>query len=205
MKCFVIILKGNEISEHFGEAALASGREHGWDVERYDAVDGRAINRTELSKYNLHLDTRKKKQIAAMSRPGVFGNFITHWQLWNKCVDIDEPIGIFEHDVLFVKPPELDFNSFPDLLRLGWISKQKDYGTGDCWSGAHGYIIKPKGAKKVIKWGRRNGVICADAMLGTLVLDMEFDHTQKIILNPDTLIDGNPHLPKHSLSRDMTF
>jgi GR25 family glycosyltransferase involved in LPS biosynthesis len=205
MKCFVIILKDNEISEKFGGMALKTGKEQGWAVERYDAVDGRKINLSELSKYNLTLDTRKKKQIAAMSRPGVFGNFITHWQLWMKCVELNEPIGVFEHDVLFVKPPEIDFNQFPDCLRLGWLVKQKDYGTGDCWSGAHGYIIKPKGAKKIIKWGRRNGVICADAIMGTLVLDMAFDHTQKIILNPETIVDGNPQLPKFSLSRESTF
>ena len=205
MRSFIIILKENDVSERFGAAALESGLAQGWNVERYDAVDGRAINFSELSKYNLRLDTRKKKQVAAMSRPGVFGNFITHWQLWNLCAELNEPIGVFEHDVLFVKPPEIHFYSFPDLLRLGWITKQKDYGTGDCWSGAHAYIIKPKGAKKIIKWGRRNGVICADAMLGSLVLDMAFDHTEKIILNPETIVDGNPHIPKHSLSRTMTF
>lgn len=205
MKSFVIIVKGHENSERFGTAALQSAKDQGWSLERYDAVDGRKIkNQTEeLEKYGLFLDTRKRKQVSAMSRPGVFGNFLTHWNLWNLCVELNEPIGIFEHDVIFVKPPEIDFDSFDQILRLGWIQKQKDYLTGECFSGAHAYIIKPKGATKLLKWGKSQGVICADALMGTNVVNMVFDHSNKIIFNPETKDSaGNP---LHSTSRGSTF
>lgn len=203
MKSFVIILKGHANSERFGQAALDSARENGWNLQKYDAVDGRRITHDELKKYGLRLDTRKKKQVSAMSRPGVFGNFITHWQLWNNCLTDNEPYAVFEHDVIFVKPPEIDINSFADMLKLGWLKPQKDYLTGTCWAGAHAYVIKPSGAKKLIDWGYKNGVICADAMMGTAVLDIQFDHTQKIIFNPETKDENG--MPLHSTSRTMTF
>lgn len=205
MKSYVIILKGHEYSEQVGNTALTTGNQLGWNTERYDAVDGRQITHAELAKYNISLDRRKGKQVAAMSRPGVFGNFITHWQLWHKCAEMDEPIGVFEHDALFIKPFDVDFKSFGDMLRLSWISQQKDYNTGVCFSGAHAYILKPKGAKKLIKWGKRNGVICADAMMGSLVLDITYDQIGRVIVNPDTIVDGNPNIPKNSLSRGATF
>ncbi len=202
-KSFVIIVKGHDLGEKFGSAALRSAAEQGWNLERFDAVDGRKINYENLPEYGLKLDISHKKQVQAMYRPGVFGNFLTHWKLWNLCVELNEPIGCFEHDVIFNKPPPSNILEFEDLLKLDKIKQQKPYGTGVCWQGAHAHIIKPSGAKKLIDWSRSRGVMPADVMIGDAVCKIEF--------NLDGLIGFNPesHTPKgialHSTSKAMTF
>lgn len=41
--------------------------------------------------------------ISKMSRPGVIGCFYSHYNLWLKCIDLREPIMIFEDDVKFYR------------------------------------------------------------------------------------------------------
>lgn len=200
-KSYVIIVKGHELGERFGAKALETGKSNGWNIERYNAVDGRIVTCEDLPKYNLKLHTGYKKQIAAMQRPGVFGNFLTHWQLWNLCVRLNEPIGCFEHDVIFKGPPPEP--SFKHLLKLDRLQKQKYYGTGQCWQGAHAYIIKPKGAKRLIGWAQKNGVMGADIMIGDEIINIAFNEDNLIGFNPES------HTPEgkalHSTSKSMTF
>jgi GR25 family glycosyltransferase involved in LPS biosynthesis len=102
-----------------------------------------------------------------MSTPGVIGCFMSHYALWQKCVDLNEPIMIFEDDVKFYRnfePIEWD-----DILILA-LGKQtylhdpwKTYlenPTGIpqalTWRnfsmpGCVGYAIKPDAARRLIK------------------------------------------------------
>jgi GR25 family glycosyltransferase involved in LPS biosynthesis len=41
--------------------------------------------------------------IGKLSRPGVVGCFYSHYALWQKCLDLNEPIMIFEDDVKFYR------------------------------------------------------------------------------------------------------
>ena len=41
--------------------------------------------------------------IGKLSRPGVVGCFYSHYSLWEKCVQLNEPIMIFEDDVKFYR------------------------------------------------------------------------------------------------------
>jgi GR25 family glycosyltransferase involved in LPS biosynthesis len=41
--------------------------------------------------------------IGKLSRPGVVGCFYSHYSLWEKCVELNEPIMIFEDDVKFYR------------------------------------------------------------------------------------------------------
>ena len=202
-KSFVIILKGHDLGERFGAATLQTAAEQGWNLERFDAVDGRKITYKNLPEYGLKLDTGHKKQIQAMHRPGVFGNFVTHWELWNLCVELNEPIGCFEHDIIFKKPPPANILHFEDILKLDRIKQQKPYGTGICWQGAHAHIIKPAGAKKLIEWGKIRGVQPADVMIGDAVCKIEFNLDRLIEFNPDSHTPDGTAL--FSTSKAMTF
>lgn len=202
-KSYVIIVKGHELSERVGNVAIQSGKALGWDIESFEAVDGRKTSVKDLPSYGLRLDTSHKKQIRQMERPGPFGNFLSHWKLWNLCVELNQPIGCFEHDVIFQKSPPHDILNFKDLLKLDLIKVQKPYGTGTCYQGAHAHIIKPSGARKLIDYCYTNGVMAADIMIGTDVLDIEFNLTNIIRFNDETHTpDG---IALKSTSKDMTF
>lgn len=103
-----------------------------------------------------------------VSMPGVIGCFYSHYNLWKKCVELDEPIMIFEDDVKFFRgwePIEWD-----DVLVL---SLGKSSFLDDPWKkcletpsgspqpltwrnfsmpGASGYAIKPHAAKSLVKF-----------------------------------------------------
>ena len=44
-----------------------------------------------------------QEDIPKLSRPGVIGCFYSHYALWRKCIDLGEPIMIFEDDVKFYR------------------------------------------------------------------------------------------------------
>jgi GR25 family glycosyltransferase involved in LPS biosynthesis len=91
--------------------------------------------------------------------------FFSHYSLWKKCVEDNETFAIFEHDaVLNNKIPEAHFDY---VMNLGHPSYGKwntpsTLGVNPLTSkryfpGAHAYMVKPEGAKKLIEQAK----ICA--------------------------------------------
>ena len=99
------------------------------------------------------------------STPGVIGCFDSHYRLWEKCVELDEPIMIFEDDAQVIReymPVEFD-----DVLSLVFSHEKKmrqyihlledpagipqalPYKPASM-PGAAGYIIKPHAAKIIV-------------------------------------------------------
>jgi glycosyl transferase family 25 len=102
------------------------------------------------------------------SRPGVLGCFYSHYRLWQKCVDLNEPIIIFEDDVIFYRPfVPVDWDEILILsLCTEWTDRSEKYFhlleenneepkalefLDFCVPGTSGYAIKPKAAKKLLK------------------------------------------------------
>jgi len=122
---------------------------------RYEIIERQLIDETEQAK---------------MSRPGVIGCFYSHYNLWKRCVDLDEPIMIFEDDVKFYRgyyPVEFDGVLILSLGKSSFMSDpQKSYlenPTGPVqarkWQnfsmpGASGYAIQPDAARALIKFYR---------------------------------------------------
>jgi GR25 family glycosyltransferase involved in LPS biosynthesis len=111
-----------------------------------------------------------EKDIGKLSRPGVIGCFYSHYDLWKKCAELNEPIMIFEDDVKFYRewhPVEWDDVLILSLGKSSYMSDpQKTYlenPTGvpraHKWQnfsmpGASGYAIKPNAARSLIKFYR---------------------------------------------------
>jgi GR25 family glycosyltransferase involved in LPS biosynthesis len=199
MKSFIIILKDNPKSEKFGNLAIQSGSQLGWNVERFDGIDGRTINNETFKLMNLFINQENKKCRTSFERPGVRGCFLSHYTLWKKCLEKNQNIGIFEDDVFFYKQPPI--KKFTDILKLEKLQQGKKYAAGDWWEGAHAYIISPKGAERLINWTLKNGILPADIMLGTNILDIEFDDSNCVKLNPQSQID----VLNNSLTRRNSF
>lgn len=102
------------------------------------------------------------------SMPGVIGCFYSHYALWRKCVDLNQPIMIFEDDVKFFRgwqPVDWDdvlvlslgkssFLSDPWKTYLETPSGNPQPITWRSFSmpGASGYAIKPHAAKSLVKF-----------------------------------------------------
>ncbi|WP_061033150.1 glycosyltransferase family 25 protein [Vibrio splendidus] len=165
-KIFVINLKSsterrNNISRQLDELAL--------DFECFSAIDGRiSPPHPLLKKYNDNLSqTYRAKTLSA----GQLGCYASHYLLWKKCVEINEPIIVIEDDALLFRKPFLNFvKDIPEIpeniecIRL-FSNKRRRFSSKfifECTStkihkfskghmSATGYFITPSGAKKLLK------------------------------------------------------
>lgn len=123
-----------------------------------------------LEKYFLKITKRMPigEDKEKLSLPGVIGCFYSHYSLWRKCVELDEPIMIFEDDVKFFRgwhPIEWDDVLVLSLGKSSFLSEPwKTYlenpsgnsqpvsWKGFSMPGASGYAIKPRAAKTLVKF-----------------------------------------------------
>jgi GR25 family glycosyltransferase involved in LPS biosynthesis len=105
------------------------------------------------------------EHINKMMTPGVKGCFYSHYSLWKKCVELDEPIIIWEDDIVLKRSfIEVDWDDVL-VVALGHPTKSVRYlhflespeGTpkaetyfNSSMPGCCGYAIKPHAARKLI-------------------------------------------------------
>jgi len=97
--------------------------------------------------------------------PGEMGCFDSHYRLWEKCIELNEPIMILEDDVIFTRPYEdVEFEEvlitvFGNQTKAAKYWHYLDNPTGEpraeeYWQGSMpgtpGYAITPAAAKKLV-------------------------------------------------------
>jgi GR25 family glycosyltransferase involved in LPS biosynthesis len=95
--------------------------------------------------------------------------------LWNKCIELNEPIVILEHDAVIQSvwnPIEIS-NALIKLHERyltpdsnNWI----DADSGQASSSTHAYCITPEHANKLISFAKNVGGYATDRMIGDKVL-----------------------------------
>lgn len=187
MISFVIYLPGRTQSRILAQRCLDSSKLYDWNLELFEGIDGSTVKEESgWNSWNIKINQENAKCRDAMSRPGVRGCFLSHWTLWNKCVELNQPIGIFEHDVEFLKASPSILN-FQDILKLDGFRENKPRPAGIWWTGAMAYILKPQGAKKLINWVNENGALPADVVIGSKVLEVDFDHDKRVRYSIDEI------------------
>ena len=157
MKQFVITIIENERSVQVANRCIASGKKFGYDIKKHKAYTPNNCNvLEELAKFKYN----PKGFYEKYSRPdNCIGGFLSHHSLWKKCIKLNEPIVIYEHDAVLVgEIPSL--HTF-DILNIGKPSYGKfntpsfiGYGSlisKPYFPGAHAYRITPAGAKLLVE------------------------------------------------------
>ena len=127
-------------------------------------------------------------ELGKMGRPGVVGCFYSHYRLWQKCIELNESILIFEDDVIFERdyiPVEWDEVL---LLCTGKEAYKHDFYSAKLYNpeeepkavklyntsmpGAVGYGITPKGAKKLVEYYKEE-FLPADTAMNVFVVNLE--------------------------------
>lgn len=118
MRAFAIVLKNNPISEHGYKELLKSHKDVGnkFPLVRYDAVTPKEAHEffnDPLNKIRWtwpwqgeEMDTLlglKKKAYETKMPLARVACFLSHYNLWKKCVKNDEPLMILEHDAVFIQ------------------------------------------------------------------------------------------------------
>ena len=203
MKAYAIIIKDHPISEegwlNLNQGSYRLGNP--FLIERHDActpeeADIRLKNKEVRWNYpwigEVHdIQTGLIKRAYPTKNPSArVACFFSHYDLWKKCVDLNEPIFIFEHDVLFTK--KIDFmieNDTPITIGLnspiGATRRAKDFDiiiqnnpsplqlvpridnsyVPQGLAGNSAYVINPMAAKEVLMMVDKVGAWPNDALL----------------------------------------
>lgn len=113
MKNYIIRLKKNKISEMHATDCISQAKQFNVSVEYFNGING--------NDYPAHLKRLKiqPRYKFKKGRAGVFGCFLSHYYLWEKCYKENIPYLILEHDGYFIKTlPSNILDRFPDVLKL---------------------------------------------------------------------------------------
>lgn len=153
MKAFVICLSKIDSSISTAERTLEEARKFGLEVELFEGSYGDETQILfEQQGRSLHpygikgiVDFNNEKTVGKSSMPGVKGCFYSHYRLWEKCVELNEPIIVLEDDVVFSRgftPVEWD-----EVLIVCFGNRTKSEST---WH----YLDSPSGPPKAVDWHR---------------------------------------------------
>lgn len=175
MKSFIIRLSSYENSKEWAENAFNSAIKHNWDVEYFEGINGLE---TSLEEYRLFLNPNHKKSRKLFANKGTLGCFLSHYGLWKKCLELNQSICILEHDVTIHKPfPKIKFT---DVYKFVKGPETKPVYIGQWWASGAAYCVSPKGAQKLINFSEQNGIMPADTMLNTGIVNMNFNNEQTV-------------------------
>ena len=146
--------------------------------------------------------------IAKNNRPGVKGCFYSHYRLWQKCVELNETVCVFEDDVEILR--ELIPVDFEDVLIVTLGARKSDrykqflyepsgppraeYYHNSSMPGTTGYLISPAGAKKLLST-YKNTYLASDNAMNVMSVDIKI-HSHLV---------GLANLDKKSLTRSTEF
>jgi glycosyl transferase family 25 len=198
MKSYVIRLKNIETSETLAADCVQSGKAHGLDINLFDGIYGQENIDFQTEKLNVRPWKKKLKK----GRLGVKGCFLSHYSLWLKSIELNEPLIIFEHDAYILQPlPQNLETMFDEFLILDPFNKfsssylekhleaknnpqqiieytntesRKKYGIDTEYAmGLQAYIIKPKAAIKLKQSIFETGYYPADMQCNKGIINLE--------------------------------
>jgi GR25 family glycosyltransferase involved in LPS biosynthesis len=197
MKSYIITLLGHGLGEQLSAECQAQAARFGITVQRRDAVNGHGWEDHLLREGLRTAGFREKKKT-----PGMYGNFLSHYHLWQECAQGQEPYLILEHDGYFVRPLPTDvLGRFTHVLKLDDVDPyrrdydsimrsqlgedrpveilpmstegRKNHGAGFYSPGSYAYIIKPQACRLLIDSVKNKGFLPTDNQLGTEVVDIQ--------------------------------
>jgi GR25 family glycosyltransferase involved in LPS biosynthesis len=170
MKSYIIRLSDFPNSVEWSTNAYNSAINHNWNIEYFEGINGLHHS---LEEFDLFRNPNHRKSRKSFERPGTVGCLLSHYSLWQKSIELNESICIFEHDVIINAPfPQIEFT---DVYKFVKGSLAKPIYIGDWWASGAGYCVSPQGAEKLVTFSKNEGVMPADTMLNTGIVDMSFD------------------------------
>lgn len=202
MKVFIIRMPDNQKSCLLASRAYESCVKFGYETEYLNALDHESVNKYFIQKNMKEIFNPEVPYYESHKHwiqfKGMRGSVCSHISLWEKCIEINEPIIIFEHDALMNREwPDIDW---VDVLHLDWEGslKRRSFRNGpDIYRGkiiegifetgfspfdmpelitmncVYAYAIKPHAAEKAINDVYQNGFFAADRILREPIVTME--------------------------------
>ena len=176
-ECYIITITTNKESVLAAERCISTSNKFELPINLWNAYTPRH-NPLKLLK-DRGVNINGFKDIENFSHgDAAAGCFLSHFTLWEKCIELNKPIIILEHDAVIInKIPSfiLDGTGFEKLVNIGTpghdeYTVPKFTGVGLLYSswrgsfgenctqfkGTHAYAIKPAGAMAVIAQAKKS-------------------------------------------------
>jgi hypothetical protein len=191
-KVYVISLINSDAGIHSQAARSIWGhtnrccQTHNWEIELFPAVNGYAITDDTWKSFNLQMPKKSPRH------PEKFGNllgaqgcFLSHFMLWHRCIDLNEPIVILEDDAEVIAPLDAIITD-QDLIKLhdSRPAHNQNSKLGSWAAGAFAYWLSPAGAKKLVEFSKIHGPGHADKLIGSNVLNWDYLTPHIVKLGP---------------------
>lgn len=203
MKSFHIILKDHKLGESLGAKNIKIAQSFGLDAQVHTGVLGENSKRF-FKKYKINRFLHQ-----GIKRVGQKGCFLSHFQLWQKCLELNETIIICEHDGVFLRNLPSNILDFKHILRLEsfehWKDNYEEKVTSSVdkeikiltlptefkthYVGYYGYAIKPEGAKLLIQQAQDVGIMPVDQFVDNRIVDIK--SVSSSVVRLDKIYIGN--------------
>lgn len=169
--CYLISLENHALSQKLSNECLESAKFYGWDINIWSGTNGYNVTKTTWE----NIKVRPLIDMYNMAKPGVQGCFMSHFNLWNKCIELNSEIIILEHDAIINSPWNVSLSSKNELIKLFLFRKKKrdrvDEYTGSWTPGLNAYLIHPTQAKLIINFCKTIGALPADVIIGKNIVN----------------------------------
>ena len=163
------------------EDCVQSLEQHGWSYEIFPAVDGSKVTEQDWKRTGITMSDQGKIK----RRPGAQCCWLSHFAVWCRCIEQDQPVIVLEHDAIVTEPWPNNINLDTQLIKLYCSAECKINPTFGLWSkGSHAYTVTPAQAQRIIDHARKHGAQALDKHLGDQVLPWTFFDQDLVTLNP---------------------
>jgi hypothetical protein len=184
-RTFVIALENHEVSRQQLQDCIDSANTFNWSIEIFWGTDGRTLTEDSWKELGITPLLHKAGKKGGMDRRGTWGCFFSHYKLWNKCIDLQEPIVILEHDAIINQtwqPVNLDsLTKLHENYTIKFAHKLVDQDSGFSSSSTHAYCLSTGQASKLVNFSKSVGAFATDRMIGDKVLP--YKHTTPSIVD----------------------
>lgn len=175
-----------QAAEHCIESAKLHGEHHGLEISpaisKFEALD--FFTRHGFTWFHADYNFEKNKDPLPE-----MGCFASHYQLWRRCIELDEPIIILEHDAVFRYPvPPLRFKhvillSRPSFThgkyrfnRIRHPKPREIFYPMKVLAAAHCYAISPPAARILVNAAEKELIIPADSFINKSRVNILYYH-----------------------------
>ncbi len=164
--------KNAEIGERFLDRLKKSLLSNNWKFELFPAQDGHLLTLNHWDNINVSVPAKTKMS------SGALGCFYSHFLLWQKCIEFNQPIVILEHDAIIQQQWPKDFEISNEVIKICYMftNKRTSKITGNWIAGTYGYVIDPAAAKSLITAARTHGAMPSDKIIGDCIVNWRFSY-----------------------------
>ena len=171
--------------------------------ERFPAVDGYKISYSKLYQSGFDVDQNWIDPI--LNTPltkGEVGCFLSHWQIWNKCIELNQPVLILEDDAILTDKFDMEeIEELPyDFVYLGWKEMEESVKIDDrfvkpvypYWGLA--YMIRPDAARVLVNDVIKRNIVPVDEYLPTKMREIRVAGYKENVVNPMSRSEGGSNI-----------